>query len=60
MLNEKVLEIIACPICKNDLKLIEKDNNSFLKCNNCNILYPIVDNIPILLKEEAKKENSLE
>lgn len=60
MINEKLLEVLACPICKKDLNLIEKNREYFLKCNNCNVLYPIIDDIPILLKEEAIKEESIE
>ena len=49
-MDEKVLKILACPKCKGDLTL--KDNN--LICQNCQVAYPIEDDIPILLEEEAK------
>lgn len=39
---------LACPKCKN--KIIQIENK--FKCNNCNINYPIVNNIPILINEE--------
>lgn len=60
MINEKLLKVLACPICKGDLKLIEKNSKYFLKCDYCNVFYPIIDDIPILLKGEARKEESIE
>ena len=49
-MDKKVLKILACPKCKGDLTL--KDNK--LICQNCQVAYPIEDDIPILLEEEAK------
>ncbi len=47
-----LLEIIACPKCRGELKLSEDEN--FLICENCKIKYPIEDDIPILLVDEAQ------
>ncbi len=46
---EKLLDILACPECKGELKLKE---NWFI-CYKCRLKYPIKENIPILLVEEA-------
>ena len=51
-ITRKLLEIIACPKCRGELKLSEDGN--FLICENCKIKYPIEDDIPILLVDEAQ------
>ena len=53
MLDEKLLEILACPKCKGDLAYDQKKNE--LVCNNCRLIYKIEDNIPIMLIDEAEK-----
>jgi len=54
IISERLLEILACPICKNDVKLTEyKPNTNGLKCNKCNKVYPIKNGIPIMIIEEA-------
>jgi len=53
--NKKLLDIIVCPECKEELEL--KENAKGLKCNKCNRVFPIDDNgIPHLLLEEAEIE----
>ncbi|MFP4071440.1 MAG: Trm112 family protein [Desulfovibrionales bacterium] len=50
-LNKELLDILACPKCKGDLELTpEKDG---LICRNCALVYPIEEDIPIMLVEEA-------
>ncbi len=51
-ITRELLEIIACPKCRGELKLSEDGN--FLICENCKIKYPIEDDIPILLVDEAQ------
>ncbi len=53
MLDKKILDFIVCPQCKSDLKL----DGEFLICRVCNVKYPIKNDIPILLIEEALKIN---
>jgi len=50
-IDEKLLEILACPKCKGDIRL--NDDGSGLICDQCRLLYPIKDDIPIMLIEEA-------
>jgi uncharacterized protein len=52
-LNEKLLEILACPQCHGHLRWEEK--NGGLICDNCKLLYEIKNDIPVMLIEEAKK-----
>ena len=53
MISKELLEILACPKCKADIKL----DGEWLVCTSgsCGLRYPIRDGIPILLIEEAQK-----
>ncbi len=50
-INEELLAILCCPKCKGEIKLNDAQNG--LACNTCKLLYPIRDDIPIMLIEEA-------
>lgn len=51
-LTPQLLEIIACPRCKGTLLLTaEKDA---LLCRGCALAYPVRDEIPVLLIDEAQ------
>jgi uncharacterized protein len=50
-ISKDLLDIIACPKCKGDLVLTEKEDG--LICNKCKLLYPIRDGIPVMLIDEA-------
>jgi len=52
-LSKDLLEILACPKCKGDLRLNEAGDG--LICDRCMLLYEIRDDIPIMLIDEAKK-----
>ena len=52
MLNNELLDILACPKCKGDLEY-DKDNNKLI-CNACRLKYSIKDDIPIMLIDEAE------
>lgn len=52
-LDKELLEILACPKCKGELKYDEEKN--VLICENCRLEYPVEDDIPILLIEEARE-----
>jgi LSD1 subclass zinc finger protein len=51
---KELLEILVCPICKTPVKLTP--GNSGLKCATCRRVYPVRDDIPVMLPEEAKIE----
>jgi uncharacterized protein YbaR (Trm112 family) len=51
MIPKDLLDILVCPACKKPLAL--KDSGESLKCDACRRVYPIRDNIPILLIDEA-------
>ena len=52
--DQKLLEILACPACKADVEL--KPDGSALKCVECKRVYPIRDDIPVMLIDEAAIE----
>ncbi|MFQ5768130.1 MAG: Trm112 family protein [Acidobacteriota bacterium] len=52
-LDPKLLEILACPACKEKVKL--QADGSGLVCDRCRLFYPIRDDIPVMLVEEAKR-----
>lgn len=51
-ISPELLEILACPKCKGDIRLNE--DGSGLVCETCRLVYEIRDEIPIMLIEEAK------
>ena len=50
MVDERLLKILVCPQCKQDIRL-EDDT---LICDKCSLKYPIRDGIPIMLIDEAE------
>jgi uncharacterized protein len=50
-ISKDLLDILACPKCKGDLVLTEKEDG--LICDRCKLLYPIRDGIPVMLIDEA-------
>jgi uncharacterized protein YbaR (Trm112 family) len=49
-MDEKLLEILACPKCRGDLAYEENQ----LICYKCKLRYRIEDGIPIMLIDEAE------
>ena len=50
-LDPRLLDILACPKCKGEIRLAREGDA--LICNVCRVGYPIRDDIPIMLIEEA-------
>ncbi len=50
MIDKELLDILACPACKGDVKL---ENNKIV-CLKCGKKYPITDGIPVMLIDEAE------
>ncbi|WP_319541523.1 Trm112 family protein [uncultured Pseudodesulfovibrio sp.] len=53
-LNKELLDILACPKCKGGLEL--KSGEDGLACAKCKIVYPVKDDIPIMLVDQAVPE----
>jgi uncharacterized protein YbaR (Trm112 family) len=51
-ISQELLEMLACPKCKAPVKLSE-ERGGFV-CETCRLLYPMVDDIPNFLIEEAR------
>ena len=51
-LDKELLEILACPKCKGELEYREEEQ--VLVCSKCRLRYPIKDDIPIMLIDEAE------
>ena len=54
MIPQDLLDILVCPVCKKPLAM--RGNGESLKCAECHRVYPVRDDIPILLVDEAKIE----
>lgn len=52
--NAELLEILVCPACKTPVVLVK--DGSALKCAACKRVYPVVDDIPVMLIDEATIE----
>lgn len=53
-IDKELLDILACPQCKTPVTLV-KDGTA-LKCGTCHRVYPITDDIPVMLVDEATIE----
>ena len=52
MMDKKLLNLLVCPLCKGKLEYVESENE--LICSFDKLAYPIRDDIPIMLEEEAR------
>lgn len=52
-MDKKLLEILVCPICKGPL-VYKKEANELI-CKADRLAYPIRDNIPVMLEDEARE-----
>lgn len=50
-LNKELLAILACPMCKSELVVLGREEG--LHCPACKVVYPVRDEIPVMLAEEA-------
>ena len=57
-ISQDLLEILACPACKAKVELAP--DGTALKCVQCRRVYPIRDDIPVMLIEEATVEGEEE
>ena len=50
-LDQELLLILACPICRSGLDVMGETEG--LACPKCAVVYPVRDEIPVMLAEEA-------
>ena len=54
MISQDWLDVLVCPLCKKPVTLTA--NGRGLKCGECRRVYPIQDDIPIMLVDAATIE----
>ncbi|MBM3794298.1 MAG: Trm112 family protein [Acidobacteria bacterium] len=52
-ISQDLLGILVCPVCKAPIELLQDENG--LRCQPCRMVFPIRDDIPVMLVEEARK-----
>jgi uncharacterized protein len=54
--SKELLEILVCPVCKTPVKLTvdAQGNQQGLKCATCRRVYPVRNDIPVMLVDEAR------
>jgi uncharacterized protein YbaR (Trm112 family) len=57
-INKELLDILVCPKCKGDIHLTPNEDGFI--CEHCKLKYPIRDDIPIMLIDEAIRLDSKE
>ncbi len=57
MVSKDLLKILACPVCKGNLKEVKKGEKEFLHCAKCPYDYPVKEGIPVLLPPELQDKN---
>ena len=54
-LAPELLAIIVCPDCHGDLNAVDTPAGGELVCTKCGLAYPVRDDIPVLLVDEARR-----
>ncbi len=52
-MDTRLLEILACPVCKGPLQY--RRDQQVLVCRLDRLAYPIRDDVPVMLEEEARQ-----
>lgn len=52
-MDPRLLEILVCPVCKGPLDYRKPQNE--LVCKACRLAYPVRDDIPVMLEDEARQ-----
>lgn len=52
-MDARLLEILVCPVCKGPLDY--RKTQQELVCKPCKLAYPVRDDIPVMLEEEARQ-----
>jgi uncharacterized protein len=50
-ISKELLDILVCPVCKTPVKMLPDETG--LKCSTCRRVYPVRDDIPVMMPEEA-------
>ena len=52
-MDARLLDILVCPICKATLEYRKAEQE--LVCKPCKLAYPVRDDIPVMLQDEARQ-----
>ena len=52
-MDARLLEILVCPICKANLEYRKAEQE--LVCEPCKLAFPVRDDIPIMLEDQARR-----
>ena len=52
MIDHKLLDILACPVCRGDVEYDKKED--MLTCVECRRFYPVKDGIPVMLGNQKR------
>jgi uncharacterized protein len=50
-ISKELLAILVCPLCRKPVRLLPDESG--LKCEACRRVYPVRDDIPVMLPDEA-------
>lgn len=56
-MDEKLIKVLSCPVCRSEIKYNSEKNE--IICPECKRLYPVKDDVPVMLESEAKTEESM-
>lgn len=51
-MDARLLDILVCPLCKANLEY--RKSESELVCKPCKLAFPVRDDIPVMLEDEAR------
>ena len=57
-MDARLLDILVCPVCKAELEYRKEARE--LLCKPCRLAYPIRDDIPVMLEDEARRVDDAE
>lgn len=52
-MDNRLLDILVCPLCKGPLHWVKRDQE--LICRADRLAFPVRDDIPVMLEDEARK-----
>ena len=55
-MDSKLLDVLACPVCKGPLQYAK--SQQVLVCRADRLAYPVRDDIPVMLEDEARQLNA--
>lgn len=51
--DKTLIDLLVCPACRSEIEY--KDRRNVIICTGCGLHYPVRDNIPVMLVDEATR-----